>query len=266
MTALGLGTVWVKATDVNGNTVVANADGDSGVWAYSSATTVVSDSGTACTYNSTTKYHHCSLTGVIAGTAVITVGNADQLSDATVKGDKTASVTVSTAAPATLALEFNKANYAPGEKGYIYVYAKDSAGKAVPGQTISNLITSTGIVLDGSMSGTLPTLSAESYTSSVRVASIDTCDTQATGTAVTCLTFYAPYAGSLGISAKGGSSLPSAGQVTVTAKASVTDNASANASAALAAVTALATTVASLKTLITTLTNLVLKIQKKVKA
>jgi hypothetical protein len=36
--------------------------------------------------------------------------------------------------------------------------------------------------------------------------------------------------------------------------------------AALAAVTALATTVASLKTLITTLTNLVLKIQKKVKA
>ena len=262
MTALGLGTVWVKATDVNGNTVVANADGDSGVWAYSSATTVVSDSGTACTYNSTTKYHHCSLTGVTAGTAVITVGNADQLSDATVKGDKTASVTVSTAAPATLALEFSKANYAPGEKGYIYVYAKDSAGKAVPGQTISNLITSTGIVLDGSMSGTLPTLNAESYTSSVRVASIDTCDTQATGTAVACLTFYAPYAGSLGISAKGGSSLPSAGQVTVTAKASVTDNGAA----ALAAVTALATTVASLKTLITTLTNLVLKIQKKVKA
>lgn len=262
MTALGLGTVWVKATDANGNTVVANADGDSGVWAYSSATTVVSDSGTVCVYNSTTKYHHCSLTGVIAGTAVITVGNADQLSDATVKGDKTASVTVSTAAPATLALEFNKANYAPGEKGYIYVYAKDSAGKAVPGQTISNLITSTGIVLDGSMSGTLPTLNAESYTSSVRVASIDTCDTQATGTAVTCLTFYAPYAGSLGISAKGGSSLPSAGQVTVTAKASVTDNGAA----ALAAVTALATTVASLKTLITTLTNLVLKIQKKVKA
>jgi len=36
--------------------------------------------------------------------------------------------------------------------------------------------------------------------------------------------------------------------------------------AALAAVTALATTVASLRTLIVTLTNLVLKIQKKVRA
>jgi hypothetical protein len=48
----------------------------------------------------------------------------------------------------------------------------------------------------------------------------------------------------------------------VTATATVTDSGSA----ALAAVTALATTVASLRTLIVTLTNLVLKIQKKVKA
>jgi hypothetical protein len=49
---------------------------------------------------------------------------------------------------------------------------------------------------------------------------------------------------------------------TVTATATVTDSGSD----ALAAVTALATTVASLRTLIVTLTNLVLKIQKKVKA
>ena len=77
------------------------------------------------------------------------------------------------------------------------------------------------------------------------------------------LTFYAPYAGtSMTISATGGSLLPAAGQVKVTATASVADSGAA----ALAAVTALATTVASLKTLITTLTNLVLKIQKKVKA
>jgi hypothetical protein len=48
----------------------------------------------------------------------------------------------------------------------------------------------------------------------------------------------------------------------VTASATVSDSGSA----ALAAVTALATTVASLRTLIVTLTNLVLKIQKKVKA
>jgi hypothetical protein len=48
----------------------------------------------------------------------------------------------------------------------------------------------------------------------------------------------------------------------ITATVNVTDSGSA----ALAAVTALASTVASLRTLIVTLTNLVLKIQKKVKA
>jgi hypothetical protein len=48
----------------------------------------------------------------------------------------------------------------------------------------------------------------------------------------------------------------------VTASVTVNDSGAS----ALAAVTALATTVASLKTLIVTLTNLVLKIQKKVKA
>jgi len=75
-------------------------------------------------------------------------------------------------------------------------------------------------------------------------------------------TVYMPVSGSITISATGGAALPAAGQVKVTATASVTDSGAA----ALAAVTALATTVASLKTLITTLTNLVLKIQKKVKA
>jgi hypothetical protein len=68
--------------------------------------------------------------------------------------------------------------------------------------------------------------------------------------------------GSLILTYKGGTSVPAAAQVTGTTTVTITDNAAA----ALAAVTALATTVASLKTLITTLTNLVLKIQKKVKA
>jgi hypothetical protein len=68
--------------------------------------------------------------------------------------------------------------------------------------------------------------------------------------------------GSMVASVTGGSDLPTSGQVKITATATVTDSGAA----ALAAVNALATTVASLKTLITTLTNLVLKIQKKVKA
>jgi len=76
-------------------------------------------------------------------------------------------------------------------------------------------------------------------------------------------TVYMPSSGgTVTLTATGGNALPVAGRVAVTATATVTDSGAA----ALAAVTALATTVASLKTLITTLTNLVLKIQKKVKA
>jgi hypothetical protein len=262
MTALSVGTIWVKATDANGNTVRADADGASGVFAYSSDKTIVSDSGTACTYNSTIGYHTCSLTGVLAGKSTISIKNSSTNANAaTVSGDKTVEVTVLNSTPATLALEFDKASYAPGEKGYIFISAKDSAGNTLPTTTLTNLMATGGITLAGSFSGTAPTLTDVTYATSVKVASVDGCDSA--GKAVNCLVFYAPYAGSsMKITATGGSLLPSSGRVAVSATASVADSGAA----ALAAVTALATTVASLKTLITTLTNLVLKIQKKVKA
>jgi len=270
MTALALGTVWVKATDANGNNVTSPAT-STGVFAYSSDTAIVSDTATSCTYNSTTTYYHCSLSGVAAGTATITIGNvATGIGNATVKGDKTASVTVQSKGAATLSLTFDKASYAPGERGFIYISAKDADGKQIPQQTVTDLISSAGIVVTkgnitgaGGASLTLTGSTITAPAMAVRVASIDTCDTQATGVAVSCVTFIAPSAGtSLEISATGGAGLPAAGQVAVKATATVTDSGAA----ALAAVTALATTVASLKTLITTLTNLVLKIQKKVKA
>jgi hypothetical protein len=241
------------------------------VWAYSATKTVVSDSATACTYSSDTTYHHCSLTGVAAGTSVITVANSStNESTATVKGDKAVTVTVNANIPATLALAFDKATYAPGERGFIFISAKDSAGATVPGQVLNNLISSSGIsVTKGSITGsagaslTLTGADNTSPTTAVRVAAVDTCDTLASGLAVRCITFIAPVGGGdIEITATGGSGLPAAGQVAVKASAKVTDNAAA----ALAAVTALATTVASLRTLITTLTNLVLKIQKKVRA
>jgi len=269
MTALAVGTVWVKATDANGNNVTSAATG-TGVYAYSSSTAIVSDTATACTYNSTTTYYHCSLTGVTAGTATITIGNvATGIGNATVKGDKTASVTVQNKGAATLSLAFDKASYAPGERGFIYISAKDADGKQIPQQTVSNLIDGSGIVVTkGSITGAgnaslATSLNVQSPPLAVRVASVDTCDTLATGVAVNCITFIAPVAGgTIELTATGGVGLPAAGQVAVKATATVTDSGAA----ALAAVQALATTVASLRTLITTLTNLVLKIQKKVKA
>ena len=262
MTALGVGTIWVKATDANGNVVVADADGASGVFAYSSDKTIISDSGTACAYNSTIKYHHCSLTGLLAGKSTISIKNSSTNANAaTLSGDKTVEVTVNSGVADKLVLEFDKASYTPGEKGYIFISVKDAAGVTIPKATLTNLMATGGITLAGSFSGTAPTLTDVSYSSYVNVASVDTCESA--GKAIACLTFYAPYAGtSMKITATGGSLLPSANRVAVSATAAVSDSGAA----ALAAVTALATTVASLKTLITTLTNLVLKIQKKVKA
>ena len=264
MTVLSVGTIWVKATDANGNVVVADADGASGVFAYSSDKTIISDSGTACAYNSTIKYHTCSLTGVLAGKSTISIKNSSTNANAaTVSGDKTVEVTVNSGVANTLVLEFNKASYTPGEKGYIFISAKDAAGVTLPNATLTNLMATGGISLAGSFSGTAPTLNDVSYTTSVKVGSVELDGCESAGKAVACLTFYAPYAGtSIKITATGGSLLPSANRVAVSATAAVSDSGAA----ALAAVTALATTVASLKTLITTLTNLVLKIQKKVKA
>ena len=251
-----------KATDANGNSVGADAT-STGVYAYSSNTAVVSDSGTACTYNSTYQIHECALTGVAAGTAKITLRNSSTAGTAsTVNSAETIEVTVNANAAATLKMEFNKATYAPGEKGYLIISALDSAGKPVGPQAITSLINASGISRSQSFSGTEPTWSATSYTLAALNAlfgsSITTTD------AASILTVYMPYAGgSTSVSATGGASLSAAAQVTkVTATATVTDSGAA----ALAAVNALATTVASLRTLITTLTNLVLKIQKKVKA
>jgi hypothetical protein len=251
-----------KATDANGNAVGADAT-STGVYAYSSNTAVVSDSGTACTYDSTYQIHKCALTGVAAGTAKITLRNSSTAGTAsTVNSAETIEVTVNANAPATLKMEFNKTSYSPGEKGYLLISALDSAGKAVGPQAITALMAGTGISRAGSFSGTEPTWSALSYTLAAQNALIGSSVT--TTEAVAALTVYMPYAGgTVSVSATGGTSLPAAGQVKVTSPtATVTDSGAA----ALAAVTALATTVASLKTLITTLTNLVLKIQKKVKA
>jgi hypothetical protein len=121
------------------------------------------------------------------------------------------------------------------------------------------LFTSGGISLSASSGNGSDTLTAVSVTTASPAAG-------AIGTSTEPQKLYTVYMPSSGAtlvaSATGGTSLPLAGQVKVTASATVTDSGAA----ALAAVTALATTVASLKTLITTLTNLVLKIQKKVKA
>ena len=250
--------ILAKAYDDKGVQIV----GDSSVYAYSSNTAVINTgtapAGTECTYNSVYEGHLCSLAGAANGTADITLRNKSTSTLSTV-ASSALKITTNLNAATKVSLKFNKATYAPGEAAYIIVSATDSADTAVGAQTLTNIFASGGITSsvafgNGSETTTAHTFAVDYTTASAGVAST---------TAVKLYKVFMPYSGgTVTVKATGGSLLPASGQVEVSASASVTDNGAA----ALAAVNALATTVASLRTLITTLTNLVLKIQKKVKA
>ena len=217
-----------------------------------SATTPV-----ACTYRSANQTHYCPITATAAGTGKFKVIDAATTALATATSNEV-TVTSKTAVPATIKISFNKATYAPGEVGTIVITPLDADGKTLPATSITSGLASGGITsnLDLTYNGGSVTLTGTTVTTSAYSGSTTSAGSQ-------LIFFSAPTTGgNISLTAKGGSGLPLAGQVAISASAAITDNAAA----ALAAVTALATTVASLKTLITTLTNLVLKIQKKVKA
>ena len=207
--------------------------------ATSSDLTVISNSATSASIANGEALFP--LTGVKTGSVGLVVKSG------TVSAD-TVTVRVE-AAVASVKLSFDKANYAAGEQATITLTPVDATGAVLSGKTYANLLASGGITTSYSFGGSSDTITATAVT------------TDANGVK-TYKVFMPLSAGSVTVSATGGSDLPTAGQVKVTASATVTDSASQ----ALAAVTELAKTVASLKALITTLTNLVLKIQKKVKA
>jgi hypothetical protein len=258
-TTPGIGTtgaaISVVAKDSNGNPWAGT------LYTYSDTVGTISDSGTSCSYVAANSRHECSVTGAAAGTAKITVRNhAASAIVATTVSSNAVSLTTSASSPATVKLTFDKATYAPGEKATLLVSVLDSTGKSVPANTFANLFAAGGISLTTAAGNGSETVTAVSIqTVSLASAALSTTLTDP----VKAYTIYMPSAGgAFTASATGGATLPLAGQVKVSATATVTDSGAA----ALAAVNALATTVASLKTLITTLTNLVLKIQKKVKA
>jgi len=247
----------VRATGVD-TTGIAWA-GTAYIYASSAADALIAGSVTpsACSWDPTNNRINCDVTGNSAGTAKMKIIDASTVALATATSNEI-TVTVNTNSVAKVAISFDKASYAPNERVRIYVTPQDSAGKNLPSNTYSNLLAAGGITANTGFSGSSDTTSAVAVTTAAA-------DSSSTGAKAGSFmyTVYAPAAGgTITISATGGASLPVAGQVAVSASATVTDSGAA----ALAAVTALATTVASLKTLITTLTNLVLKIQKKVKA
>jgi trimeric autotransporter adhesin len=232
--------------------IVASAAADATAVGGSATTPV------ACVFRASNGTHYCPISAVSAGTGKFKVIDAATVALATATSNEV-TVKSSAALAATVKISFNKANYAPGEVGMIMITPLDATGGAMPaGSVTTSALSSGGITSNVGLSYntaavtlTGTTITTDAYTGTTTVA----------GSQV--IFFNAPVGGgSITLTAKGGSGLPLAGQVALTATATVTDNGAA----ALAAVNALATTVASLKTLITTLTNLVLKIQKKVKA
>jgi hypothetical protein len=273
------------ATGSNSDVVRVTAKDSNGVsWAgqlyiYASAATdaaiagavraTAASSALTCTWDAADDRHECPVTGVTAGTAKMKVTNyaTAALATAAASGAEVTSnevsVVVSQATAATVKIEFDKATYAPGERARIYVTPLDSTGKAMQLSTHANLLGTGGISTASALTFAGTTTTADSLTAvSITTKANSSAATGARAGSMEYTVYMPVSGGTVTISATGGTSLPIAGRVAVTASATVTDSGAA----ALAAVNALATTVASLRTLITTLTNLVLKIQKKVKA
>jgi len=254
--------VRVVAKDVDGNIYA----GAVYIYASTAADALIAGSNATpvlCTYSTTGLRHDCDVSTTLTGTAKLKVINASTVATATATSNEV-TVTARNTAAASVKLSFDKATYAPNERAQVRVLVVDAAGLPLAAQTYANLFTAGGISTTSGITG--DTLTAVSVTTQAATSST----TQGAGSAyigtnanhMTYYVFMPAAGGAVTLTATGGTSLPLAGQVAVTASATVTDSGAA----ALAAVTALATTVASLKTLITTLTNLVLKIQKKVKA
>jgi len=263
--AVGANTGAVRGVAVDANGIAWT--GQAYIVASSAADALVGGSATtpvACAaYDTVNLRHNCPVTTLTTGTAKFKIIDAATVALATATSNEV-SVTVSAATPASVKIEFDKAAYAPNERARIYVTPLDASGKAMQSASYTNMFTSTGISVNGAVSYTGTTTTVDSLTAAGTFTSAaQTSSTSGARAGSQVFTVYMPSSGgTVTLTATGGIALPVAGQVAVTATATVTDSGAA----ALAAVTALATTVASLKTLITTLTNLVLKIQKKVKA
>jgi hypothetical protein len=269
-TGANVSTVKAVAYDASGVTVGAGT-----LNAFSSNTAIVSDSGTAATIvNGEALF---TLTGVASGGVAVTV-----------KSGTISAIAVPVRVESALAsvkIVFDKAEYLPGEAATVTVTPVDAAGLPLSAKTHANLFATGGITSTyafGSGSDVLTGVSVTTDTSTVKTFKV----------------FMPLTETEVKISATGGSSLPVAGQVVVSASAKVTnkaadaakdaakaaqaatdaalaaakaaDAATVSAQAAVDAVAKLsiqvATMMASLKKQIAALTALIVKIQKKVRA
>lgn len=261
------------AYDAQGVTVGAGT-----LYATSADTTIVSNSATSATIvNGVAKF---AAVGVKTGLVNVVVSNG---ATTPVVSNPTAVRVEGTATSVKIA--FDKTQYLPGEAATVTVTVLDASGLPLSPKTYSNLFATGGITSNYGFTSGSADLTAVSVTT----------DTE---TVKTYKVFLPLVEGDIKITAKGGTSLPVAGQIEVSASTKVVNTSSEaakeaaeaakaataaaelatkSADAAVIAATAasdavaklssdVALLIASLKKQITSLTALVIKIQKKVKA
>jgi hypothetical protein len=242
----------VVAKDSEGSNMVSLIDET--LYAFSSDTTIATV-GTVGTY--AVESATVTVTGVKAGTATITFGNASTLAASTIKSTPV-TVRVGSTAVASVTVAFDKATYVPGEKATITISLKDSTGQLVVPGTYELWAATYGLnFAKGFSAGTGPA-TTETAVATSALTGLKTYTVYMPVTAGT-VTLTGTLAKTLDPDYAPVGTLKTAAAIqgtAVTASATVSDSGAA----ALAAVNALATTVASLRTLIVTLTNLVLKI------
>jgi hypothetical protein len=279
------GVITIVVKDANGNGVSGAT-----MYAVSSGSSIVSTSVTTGSAGAAS----ISLVGKVAGTNTVTIQNVAAGSTATVSA-AALSVRVGSATESSVTMTLDKATYAPGDQATITVTIKDAAGEAVVDGTYAAFaadVTSTRAM----SAGTLPTASiAVGSTVGVKTYLVNVPNSEGAFTisalpgagmlgagsavAISATATVTPSAASVTANEVAQAAADAAAEATDAANAA-TDAANAAAEAADAAtaaaqdaadaVAALSTQVSSLiaglKAQLTALTNLVIKIQKKVKA
>jgi len=250
------------------------------VYAFSSDATIATVSASAV--GSTSGVSAFTLTGVKAGSTTITFGNASTLAASTVTTTQAVTVTGSTATTVTLTLD--KAEYAPGEKMTLTITAKDADGKPVADGSRAVIASPTSnVAVGGTLSATTTLLggvatqtlyapaTSGSFTISATEGAATASTTKATLSVTATVTNASLDAANAATDAAAeATDAANAATDAANAAAEAADAATAAAQDAADAVAALSVSVAAmidaLKKQITALTNLVIKIQKKVKA
>ena len=223
---VGANTGAVGVTAVDANDIAWT--GTAYIYATSAASALIAGSETpaACSWAAATGIR-CNITGKLAGTAKFKVIDASTVATATASSVEF-SVTVSTGTPGSVALAFDKATYAPFEKAKITVTVLDTNGGALPAQTVSNAFATGGITSSVGFSQSSDTLTATDVVLQAASSSV-------TGVVAGSQVYfvYMPAAGGdVTISATGGTGLPVAARVAVSATAKVVSVAETAASAA----------------------------------